>query len=1209
MPIDLTTLSAREAITAVYIGYYDRAPDPTGLNFWVDVFNNGFDLNNDGDSLDDIASNFAGQEETLSVHTFFTNPTEASASAFVTELYSNLFNRVPDDAGLAFWTGALQNAIAGNGDLTVGEIILEIIKGAQGSDITIIMNKIEVGLDWNDSADAAGITYAGNDAAAASANSILDNVDSTDASVVAAKAATDAFVAANEPGEPSIPGTTLILSSEAVRDNLTGGEGNDTFEAYNTDAVMELSDGDRMDGGAGQDTLTLHNSAEFVPAIAAITKSVETVVVTNQTNDRDSDADNNVGGYNNSFGDESVEVDVELDAGRMSGVTRWEDYDSRADLVIEDARDQDDTDGTFTGDITVAMVSTDPGNVDFAVYFDQPVNVSQNFGTLEIRVLDQESVAQNNLPAPSASSTGYLTESSLVSFKFNFGGQDIEVTLADELGVTYGPNVSFSDLLVQVQNSTAAALVAAGVTDLNFSASLGAPVQIGVGNQFTLPIVLTFDVTADEITANSNNIVVLGRDQNGNNDTDTAGSLSTARTTTEELIRLNVELDDVGKGSMGGDAMFGAMSTGRQTGDDGTSDSMGIQQFDIEVDRSSQLQTINSTNNALEVVNITNGENDGPNNTTTAADEKIGSLTVRGQANPEGEISTDGPMPGAAPQHNSFGFSDVRVINAATMVGSVDLTAELTSEIIEKYFDVEDTQQDGNADDISFEYTLGSNNDSFLVAIDTDAMGIAGTGGREDFKMSVNGNAGNDDITTIVGNAVKTIDGQGRDYYDLNVDSLVWYDNHVVNGSATFSVSGGAGDDNIWTYGAGNFAIADGAGSDAIYTDNSGVLDIDEAAGFVGLTPSGVNSLASAFQGNENNQIDHFVGALWSFNDTGATNGAFGDNQGANNEAIVAATTDASKIAGSQYVTELTVSFFGAAGSANAGTAYTSTVQITDAMIAANGTVTDQTINQAIKRAINDDPVLNDLLEAVDAAGQSLFVYSKTDGGYTAADLAINLTEKVTTAGTTTETDLSADANFAKAYVTAGAETDFATLGASGVESDNRITMSLDATDDTVVLGTSAMSNDTIIYGNGQFGTDTVLNFDIGDGAAGFAAGDDGDAFDFAAISYVQAAANFSQGAANQLDNSVSILVEANTAATVGSLTNNNTAAEVADLFNGAADADLTVTTTDHIVIVFDDNANGSATQPVVAADDYLFDSENNTGTVYLVTDTDGADA
>ncbi|MCX7561855.1 hypothetical protein OS190_20020, partial [Sulfitobacter sp. F26204] len=64
-----------------------------------------------------------------------------------------------------------------------------------------------------------------------------------------------------------------------------------------------------------------------------------------------------------------------------------------------------------------------------------------------------------------------------------------------------------------------------------------------------------------------------------------------------------------------------------------------------------------------------------------------------------------------------------------------------------------------------------------------------------------------------------------------------------------------------------------------------------------------------------------------------------------------------------------------------------------------------------------------------------------------------------------------------------------------------------------------------------------------------------------------------------------------------------------ADLFNGAADADLTVTTTDHIVIVFDDNANGSATQPVVAADDYLFDSENNTGTVYLVTDTDGADA
>ncbi len=261
------------------------------------------------------------------------------------------------------------------------------------------------------------------------------------------------------PVDPGVPGETFILSSESARDNLTGTEGNDTFEAFNG----ELQDGDRMNGGSGRDTFTFFNSDSGRTAISPITNSVEQVVVTNQANDLNSVADNNVGGYSSTVGgdllgnlplDGTIEVDVEIDGGLMSGVTRWEDYNSRADLVIEDARDQDDTDGTFTGDITVAMVSTDPGNVDYAVYFDNPVNTSQNFGTLELRVLDQE--AAFNRPPPSADSTGYLTESSLISFKFNFDGQEITVTLADQLGVTYGPNVSFQDLLDQVEGSDTA---------------------------------------------------------------------------------------------------------------------------------------------------------------------------------------------------------------------------------------------------------------------------------------------------------------------------------------------------------------------------------------------------------------------------------------------------------------------------------------------------------------------------------------------------------------------------------------------------------------------------------------------------------------------------------------------------------------------------------------------------------------------------------
>ncbi len=80
--------------------------------------------------------------------------------------------------------------------------------------------------------------------------------------------------------------------------------------------------------------------------------------------------------------------------------------------------------------------------------------------------------------------------------------------------------------------------------------------------------------------------------------------------------------------------------------------------------------------------------NSGINNTTTAADEEVGDLSVRGRQFDETvggfANATDDPMPGGAPQHNGFGFSDVRVINAAAMVGAVDITAELTEEIAEK---------------------------------------------------------------------------------------------------------------------------------------------------------------------------------------------------------------------------------------------------------------------------------------------------------------------------------------------------------------------------------------------------------------------------------------------------------------------------------------------------------------------------------------------
>lgn len=1239
MALDLSTLTPEEAITAFYIGYYERAADPEGLAFWVDVL--------DLTSLDlaAIASDFAGQQETTDAYPFFENPTEAGASAFISQLYLNLFERADvDAAGLEFWTDVLLASInEEDGALSIGEIIIQIISGAQdtaaGNDRSTILNKIEVATAFTAAADAEGIVaFAEGSDVRDQSMSIIENVTDEGSTVVAAKNAITAFFTNSGGGDGGVAGEFFIL--ETTRDNLDGTAGNDTFEAFNG----ELQDGDRINGGAGKDVLTYFNSVDGV-AKSPITTGVEQFVITNQSNDLTAVADNNVGGYNNGETSDArtIEVDVEIDGGLMSGINRWENHDSRADVVIEDARDLDDTDGTFTGDITVAMVSTDPGNVDYAVYFDGPTNTSQNFGTVELRVLDQE--AATGLPAPSASSTGYLTESSLVEFTFEYAGQSIRVVLADQLGVTYGPNVTFQDLSDQIEAATASALADAGITDVNAAASFGAPVSVGVGNQFTLPIILTFDVEAGLITANPNNIIVQGRDSGNNNATDTFGALSTDRETVEELIRLNVELDDVGKGSMGGDAMFGAMSTGRQTGDDGTSDSIGIQQFDIEVDRSSKLQTIASTNNALQVVNIVNGENDGPNNTTTAADEMIGDLVVRGVANPgvtydtaatsftpgafqivnsagqpatgntASGVATDSPMPGAVPQHNAFGFTDVKTINAATMVGAVDLTVTLTEEIVEKYLDIQDGQANGEADDVDFTYNLGTNNDEFFLNMSSDALNAAGTGSREDFDMSISGGAGADVITTNIGESLKLIDEQGQDYYAMATEnnttpaSASWYTNAVSNIAAEFSVSGGAGADTIWTHGWGDFTIDGGADADVIYTDNSGA---EEAS----------LRLATNIDRNltEHDQIDYVVGGVWAFNGdniTVGTNGAL-SMTGATNDTItlgtvtgVSTTTPFTATSGQAV---FTLTYFGAGGAAGggAGTGYSIAITIPFSELTVNSTTgvvtaSEQALNQALKAGINSDPILSNLLEAADGPGNSLLVATKTDGTHVFGDLALTyggtnaLTINNNAPLTINATAITGNAG----YVPSAAN--FINLGAdSAAESDNLIKSGSDGANDLFVLSTNdgitgytaptvngalvnpatdlnGASNEVIELDNG-FGRDTVLNFDADTGENG--TNTDDDVFDldflFADNTFVPAAVTGTFSAAVQNGN-VEIVAE------IGGTgpTSNDTLAEIQALYT-AADTTATVgTPAEEVLIVYDV-------------------TDNNAGAVYTIVNGNG---
>jgi hypothetical protein len=677
---------------------------------------------------------------------------------------------------------------------------------------------------------------------------------------------------------------------------------------------------------------------------------------------------------------------------------------------------------------------------------------------------------------------------------------------------------------------------------------------------------------------------------------------------------------------MGGDILIGAMSTGRQDGQR-TSDSRGIERFDVEVDNSSQLQTMNSTNNTLEEVMIVSGDNDTARG--DADDTANGDLTIRGVQFPSAD---DSFQPGAVPQQDAFGLNDVRKIDAQVggiadnqagsfkFAGSLDLTLALGEDALEKYFDLDDTSLSGNVDDIIFDYDLSDQSDEFLLNIEAGEDGFGfidsvGVGGSEDARFDIDGHSGNDVIVTNVGNAFKRIDEQGQDYYALSAFGLsstaadTWYPNHVVNNSAEFFVDGGAGADSILTHGFGNFDINAGVGADVVYTDNSGAALFGDAFS---------DALRIDRNIDEHTQIDYMVDGIWTLNDDNP-DADLGNLSGSTNTSFQVATADEDKVAGTGYVTKVTVGYRGAEGADE--TYFTSTIEIGDAQIGATGNITEQVYNQAIKRAINNDPALNKVLEAIDGPGQSLIVYSKIDGGHTIDDFYVQTFEEVTTGGTTTVN------TFQNAGGVNGQVAQYATLGTPDVgfdsrgftsfaESDNTISIVADGAQDVTVLSTHGAfgedaqgsnskllnfaSNELLEFADGAFGNEVLINFDEGNSADTWL---DEDVMDFLSIDYSPSASDFSQGAANTNDDSVSILAEANDNTDTGDATaNNNSAGKVADLFDSAADNDADVATTEHIVIVYDNNAD---TTP----DDNEFDVENNKGTVYLVTDTDGAEA
>lgn len=124
MRVDLTQVSGATGLTEsqmarfveLYIGYFNRAPDAMGLNFWGTAHANGM-------SLEDIAASFINQPETRETY-----PDSMSTTDVVTTVYNNVLGRAADSEGFAFWKAALDS-----GGVSRDQFILALLEGAKAA--------------------------------------------------------------------------------------------------------------------------------------------------------------------------------------------------------------------------------------------------------------------------------------------------------------------------------------------------------------------------------------------------------------------------------------------------------------------------------------------------------------------------------------------------------------------------------------------------------------------------------------------------------------------------------------------------------------------------------------------------------------------------------------------------------------------------------------------------------------------------------------------------------------------------------------------------------------------------------------------------------------------------------------------------------------------------------------------------------------------
>lgn len=578
----------------------------------------------------------------------------------IQQLYTAYLGRPADQAGINYWQEAnvseseLRANLANDnqpeyvelyGDRTREELVTAIYENMFGREPE------EAGLEYWVSGDGASVP------ASELQQLFISAASEEDAATFNARVQEDL---GNVEPLPPQPGTDESIPLTQQADDLEGADGVDTTfvapvtqnETGSGQLANTFETGDVLDGGTDSNN-TLR--ADLI-ATGTIQDNHNGVAVSAETNNvqnvflRAQAMQNDAGGSNTTYA-------ATVDAEKMAGVEQWWTDNSRADVRIEDIR-------TRPVDTIFGMESTDPA-VGYEAYFN-PLFM-EGGQTSESQLVIQIAELTNGV----VNTEAQLANISVNSLSFELG--DEKVTLSSDA-------MAAANTWEELEVALVEALAEEGLSDLE--------VTLGQDGQFLL-----FDAEGRAFS-----------DQGGftasattNQQIDIRNSITQEIATQDEPTQTTLILDGAGNGSQGGDVNIAAMSGDR-----------GVEVFDVEVDRSSHIETLRSVNNPtnsgsysqenmLEVVNLTHVE-DGAQGIF-----QLGNRTVDAQGV---STKTDDRL-------ETNGLEDVRVFDATGYASAIKLGATLSNSVFDKYLaDAEET--------IQFSYLLGDGGNNLSLEVDND---------------------------------------------------------------------------------------------------------------------------------------------------------------------------------------------------------------------------------------------------------------------------------------------------------------------------------------------------------------------------------------------------------------------------------------------------------------------------------------------------------